>query len=83
MFSGRAVLIFRGITTRRHSYSASLNQDTSLSEITQALYAVREARDRASVTVSWWHFTNHLTKIMVAGQRQIRMPTRSVSQVKV
>jgi hypothetical protein len=40
MFSGRAV-IMSGIATRRHSYSASLNNDTSLSsEITHALYAV-------------------------------------------
>ena len=48
-FSGRAVIIMSGIATRRHSYSASLNNDTSLSLTTRALYAVGETMDRNSV----------------------------------
>ena len=52
MFSGRAVINGSGIATRRHSYSASLNNDTSLSSTTKALYAVEEDGDRISVTES-------------------------------
>jgi hypothetical protein len=51
-FSGRAVMIGSGIATRRHSYSASLNNDTSLSSITQTLYTVGETGDSGSVTES-------------------------------
>ena len=48
-FSGRAVMVLRGIATRRHSYSASLNNDTSLSSTTDGLYAVTDTRDQNSV----------------------------------
>ena len=84
LFSGRAVMKkISIIATRRHSYSASLNNDTSLSSSTQTLYAVGETGDRNSVSVSYLHFMNHLTKKMVVGQGQVSMSTISVSQLKV
>jgi hypothetical protein len=84
LFSGRAVIKVSGIATRRHSYSASLNNDTSLSsEITHALYIVGENTDRTSVTESYLHYRNHLTQKMVVGQGQVRVSTKSVSQLKV
>ncbi len=83
MFSGRAVMIMSTIVTRRHFYSASLNNDTSLSSTTQTLYTVGDTRDRGSVTVSYVHYMNHLTQKVVVGHGQVSMPTISVSQLKV
>ena len=83
MFSGRAVILVSGVATRRHSYSASLNNDTSLSSATHTLYTVGETGDRSSVTGSYLHSMNHLTEKMVASQRQVRLFIISASQLKV
>jgi hypothetical protein len=64
-FSGRAVMM-RGIATRRHFYSASLNNGTSLSSIIHSLYSLRETKDRRSVSMSYLQSGNHLTQKMVA-----------------
>jgi len=84
MLNGRVVVMMSFIATRMHFYSASLNNDTSLSEITQTQYAVTETMDRDSVPGNCRHIGNRLTeKIKVALHWQEGKDTISLNQLFV